>query len=191
MTSLTFCFVFQFQLGGLTVSKQLIGVANRTSGFSGVDGLVPHGSHFLDLLLRIFGVGPVGLTRKTVSNMKLVPTVLDNLYKSKGIWYEALGVYFKPLTGNVSPLFIPIECCPPLNGKIDQATAQTNGEITLGGEPAEAFHRYYMNYNTCRKAMILPSILERSHTHPSPKYPLTISTGVSTSVVSPMVPNHC
>jgi len=91
--------VDKFQLGGLTVSKQLIGAANRTSGFSGVDG--------------IFGVGPVGLTSKTVSNMKLVPTVLDNLYKSKGIWYEALGVYFKPLTGS--------------------ATAQTNGEITLGG----------------------------------------------------------
>jgi len=92
-------YVDKFQLGGLTVQKQVIGVANRTSGFSGVDG--------------IFVVGPVGLTRNTVSNMALVPTVLDNLYKSKNIWYEALGVYFKPLTGN--------------------ATKQTNGEITLGG----------------------------------------------------------
>jgi len=91
--------VDKFQLGGLTVSKQLIGAANHTSGFSGVDG--------------IFGVGPVDLTSKTVSHMNLVPTVLDNLYKSKGIWYEALGVYFKPLTGG--------------------DTVQTNGEITLGG----------------------------------------------------------
>jgi hypothetical protein len=66
--------------------------------------------------------------------MPLVPTVLDNLYKSKNIWYEVLGVYFKPLTGNVGILFISTERRPPLNGKIIQATHQTNGEITLGGE---------------------------------------------------------
>lgn len=106
----------QFQLGGLTVQKQVIGVANKTSGFSGVDGsaafhyslFIP--SHPADRRYRIFGVGPVGLTRNTVSKTTLVPTVLDNLYKSKNIWYEALGVYFKPLTGNVSVLFITTEC---------------------------------------------------------------------------------
>lgn len=53
-------------LGGLAVVKQSIGVASKTAGFSRVDG--------------ILGVGPVDLTRGTVTDTNLVPTVLNNLY---------------------------------------------------------------------------------------------------------------
>lgn len=68
-------------------------------GFNGVDG--------------IFGLGPVGLTRNTVSNAATVPTFLDNLYKQGSIPSEVLGVYFKSETGS--------------------DTNDNNGELTLGG----------------------------------------------------------
>jgi len=71
---------------GLTVTKQSIGVASTSTGFTGVDG--------------IFGVGPVDLTESTVSNTNTVPTFLDNLYSQGSISTEALGVYFSPESGS-------------------------------------------------------------------------------------------
>ena len=51
---------------GLVIPKQSIGVASRSQGFSGVDG--------------ILGIGPVDLTEGTVSGVSIVPTVTDNLF---------------------------------------------------------------------------------------------------------------
>jgi hypothetical protein len=51
---------------GLVIPKQSIGVASRSSGFSGVDG--------------ILGIGPVDLTEGTVASTNTVPTVTDNLF---------------------------------------------------------------------------------------------------------------
>lgn len=70
---------------GLTVNKQSIGAASRSTGFQGVDGIV--------------GFGPVGLTRGTVSNANTVPTFMDNLYSQGSISTEVLGVYFAPIAG--------------------------------------------------------------------------------------------
>jgi len=72
--------------GGLTVSKQSIGVARTATGFDGVDG--------------IFGVGPVDLTQGTVSGVSSVPTFLDNLLSQGSISTEVLGVYFAPESGS-------------------------------------------------------------------------------------------
>jgi len=71
---------------GFTVASQSIGVASRSTGFSGVDG--------------IFGVGPVDLTSGTVSGTSSVPTFLDNLYSQGQISTEVLGVYFAPPSGS-------------------------------------------------------------------------------------------
>nr|POE59383.1 polyporopepsin [Quercus suber] len=71
---------------GLSVASQSIGAATRSSGFSGVDG--------------ILGVGPVGLTQGTVSNANTVPTFLDNLYSQGSISTEVLGVSFRPESGS-------------------------------------------------------------------------------------------
>lgn len=85
--------------GGLTVTGQSIGSASRSTGFSGVDGII--------------GFGPVDLTQGTVSNANTVPTFTDNLLSQGLISTEVLGVSFQPITGS--------------------ATADTNGELTLGG----------------------------------------------------------
>jgi hypothetical protein len=50
----------------LVISKQSIGVASKSTGFSGVDG--------------ILGIGPSVLTQGTVSGGSTIPTVTDNLY---------------------------------------------------------------------------------------------------------------
>ena len=72
---------------GLVIKKQSIGVANSSTGFSeGIDG--------------ILGVGPVDLTNGTVSDMKTIPTVSDNLFKQRKISEEVLGVYFVPSSEN-------------------------------------------------------------------------------------------
>lgn len=86
-------------LGGLTVSKQSFGGASSASGFNGVDG--------------ILGLGPVGLTKNTVSNTNLVPTFLDNLYSQGSIATEVIGVSFRPESGSDND--------------------DVNGELTLGG----------------------------------------------------------
>ncbi|MCJ1312468.1 hypothetical protein MMC25_006142 [Agyrium rufum] len=72
--------------GGLTVTTQSIGAATRSTGFTGVDG--------------ILGVGPVDLTQGTVANTATVPTFLDNLYRQGSISTEVLGVSFRPESGS-------------------------------------------------------------------------------------------
>lgn len=64
------------------VHDQSIGVARWTDGIDGFDG--------------ILGLGPVDLTRGTVSNAFEVPTVPDNLYTQRTISQEVLGVFFAP-----------------------------------------------------------------------------------------------
>jgi hypothetical protein len=69
---------------GLTITKQSIGVASRSTGFSGVDG--------------ILGIGPLALTEGTLTNepTTTIPTVTMNLY-SQGIISEVVvGVSFEP-----------------------------------------------------------------------------------------------
>jgi hypothetical protein len=61
----------------------------------------------------IIGFGPVDLTQGTVSNANTVPTFMDNLYSQGSISNEVLGVSFRPESGS--------------------DTADTNGELTLGG----------------------------------------------------------
>ncbi|OJA21136.1 hypothetical protein AZE42_04353, partial [Rhizopogon vesiculosus] len=69
-------------LGSLEVTRQSIGVASKAEGFRGVDG--------------VLGIGPVNLTKGTVSNTDTVPTVMYNLFNQGFIDSEVLGVYFIP-----------------------------------------------------------------------------------------------
>ncbi|KAG2121621.1 acid protease [Suillus clintonianus] len=71
-------------LGSLSISNQSIGVANKYKGFEGVDG--------------VLGIGPVNLTKGTVSNTDTVPTIMDNLFSQDSIDSEILGVYFVPVS---------------------------------------------------------------------------------------------
>lgn len=72
--------------GGLTVTGQSIGSATRSTGFTGVDGII--------------GFGPVDLTQGTVSNANTVPTFTDNLLSQGLISTEVLGVSFQPISGS-------------------------------------------------------------------------------------------
>ncbi|KAG1737825.1 acid protease [Suillus paluster] len=69
-------------LGPLSIAQQSIGVASKSAGFQGVDG--------------VLGIGPVGLTKGTVSNMDTVPTITHNLFTQESTSSEILGVYFVP-----------------------------------------------------------------------------------------------
>ncbi|KAJ7354266.1 family A1 protease [Mycena albidolilacea] len=71
---------------GLVIPKQSIGVASRSSGFSGIDG--------------ILGLGPVGLTAGTLSPdpASLIPTVMDNLVSQGTITNNIFGISFQPTT---------------------------------------------------------------------------------------------
>jgi len=71
---------------GLTVTAQSIGVASRSSGFSGVDG--------------ILGIGPTDLTEDTVSGVSTVPTVTDNLASQGVISPEVVGISYNPTTSD-------------------------------------------------------------------------------------------
>ena len=73
---------------GLVIEKQSIGVADNSTGFPSVDG--------------ILGVGPVDLTDGTVSNTGTVPTVLDSLYAQGTISEEVLGIYYVPASAPIS-----------------------------------------------------------------------------------------
>ncbi|TFL03666.1 acid protease [Pterulicium gracile] len=86
----------------LTIPDQSIGVANKSKGFNGFDG--------------ILGIGPVGLTRGTLqpNRSEFVPTVTDNLFKSKKINYNSVAVSFVPTIG------------------LDEE-GQASGELTWGG----------------------------------------------------------
>ncbi|EIN13874.1 aspartic peptidase A1 [Punctularia strigosozonata HHB-11173 SS5] len=69
---------------GLVIPSQSIGVATRSTGFEGVDG--------------ILGVGPVDLTEDTLSpgTTTTIPTVTDNLFNQGTITARELGVFFAP-----------------------------------------------------------------------------------------------
>ncbi|KAJ7786608.1 aspartic peptidase A1 [Mycena metata] len=71
---------------GLVIAKQSIGVASKSSGFSGVDG--------------ILGIGPVDLTEGTLtkSTSTLIPTVTDNLFGQGTITNDLIGISFEPTT---------------------------------------------------------------------------------------------
>jgi pepsin A len=71
-------------LSPLSISNQSIGVADKYQGFQGVDG--------------VLGVGPMSLTKGTVSNTDTVPTIMDNLSSQKFPYSEILGVYFVPVS---------------------------------------------------------------------------------------------
>ncbi|KAG2368815.1 hypothetical protein BDR07DRAFT_1477728 [Suillus spraguei] len=70
---------------GLTITKQSIGVASDSEGFSsGIDG--------------ILGIGPVDLTEGTLTNLPetTIPTVTDHLYKQGTIPHDVVSVFFEP-----------------------------------------------------------------------------------------------
>ncbi|KAG2044363.1 aspartic peptidase domain-containing protein [Suillus americanus] len=71
---------------GLTITKQSIGVASTSAGFTGVDG--------------ILGIGPVGLTAGTLtkSPAKTIPTVTDSLHSQGTISQKVVSVLFGPTT---------------------------------------------------------------------------------------------
>ncbi|KAL1939463.1 hypothetical protein VTO73DRAFT_10019 [Trametes versicolor] len=69
---------------GLTITGQSIGVASRSDGFDGVDG--------------ILGIGPVDLTVATLSpdTRSTIPTVTDNLFSQGRITENLVAVSFEP-----------------------------------------------------------------------------------------------
>ncbi|KAF8808106.1 aspartic protease [Phlegmacium glaucopus] len=71
---------------GLVIPKQSIGVASRSTGFAGVDGII--------------GIGPVDLTLDTLSpdTTATIPTVTDNLFAAGTITANEIGVSFEPIT---------------------------------------------------------------------------------------------
>ncbi|KAF8204086.1 aspartic protease [Pholiota molesta] len=71
---------------GLVITKQSIGVASTSSGFSGVDG--------------ILGIGPLDLTQGTLSpaTTTTIPTVTDNLFSAGAITAHSIGISFEPTT---------------------------------------------------------------------------------------------
>ncbi|KAF9316541.1 hypothetical protein BG003_001844 [Podila horticola] len=80
-------YIDQVTLGsGLVLPKQSIGVASKSTGFSGVDG--------------ILGLGPVDLTKGTLSpdTGSTIPTVIDNLFSEGTIPAHLYSVSFEPIT---------------------------------------------------------------------------------------------
>ncbi|KAG2044365.1 aspartic peptidase domain-containing protein [Suillus americanus] len=69
---------------GLTITKQSIGVASYTVGFTGADG--------------ILGIGPADLTAGTLTNSPAatIPTVTDNLHSQGTISQNVVSVLFEP-----------------------------------------------------------------------------------------------
>ncbi|PFH52246.1 hypothetical protein AMATHDRAFT_46374 [Amanita thiersii Skay4041] len=69
---------------GLVIPQQSIGVASRSSGFDGFDG--------------ILGIGPVDLTLGTLSPDRntLIPTVTDNAFSRGVITANEIGISFEP-----------------------------------------------------------------------------------------------
>ncbi|KIK55675.1 hypothetical protein GYMLUDRAFT_263999 [Collybiopsis luxurians FD-317 M1] len=66
----------------LVVEEQSIGVASRSSGFEGVDG--------------ILGLGPDDLTEGTVNGQAIVHTVTDNLFLQGTIAQNLVSISFQP-----------------------------------------------------------------------------------------------
>ncbi|TFY81525.1 hypothetical protein EWM64_g2487 [Hericium alpestre] len=71
---------------GLVIPKQSIGVASRSEGFDGFDG--------------ILGIGPTDLTEGTLSpdTRSSIPTVTDNLFSQGTISSNLVAVSFEPTT---------------------------------------------------------------------------------------------
>ncbi|KAI1796356.1 acid protease [Ganoderma leucocontextum] len=91
-------------LGPLTVQNQGVAIANQTTGFpGGVDG--------------ILGIGPAGLSRGTVSDFQLVPTVFDNAFEQDQMTAEVVGFAFAPASQVSTP----------------------NGLLTFGGTDSSQF----------------------------------------------------
>ncbi|GLB35829.1 putative peptidase A1 [Lyophyllum shimeji] len=90
---------------GLVIPNQSIGVATTSSGFQGTDG--------------ILGIGPVDLTRGTLSpaTNTLIPTVTDNAFSQGTISANEIGISFNPTT----------------------STEIMNGELTWGGTDSSKF----------------------------------------------------
>jgi len=74
---------------GVVITKQSIGVALHSGGFTGVDG--------------ILGIGPVDLTLNTLLNEPTtsIPTVTDNLYHQGTISENIVSISFEPTTSLV------------------------------------------------------------------------------------------
>jgi hypothetical protein len=74
----------------LVIKHQSIGVASKSTGFQGIDGII--------------GVGPTDLTKGTLTDPldKLldteIPTVTDNLFDQRTIRDYTLGIFFAPTT---------------------------------------------------------------------------------------------
>ncbi|KAF8808125.1 family A1 protease [Phlegmacium glaucopus] len=73
---------------GLVILKQSIGVAARSTGFTGVDGII--------------GIGPLDLTLDTLSpaTTSTIPTVTDNLFSQGTITAHEVSVSFEPITSS-------------------------------------------------------------------------------------------
>ncbi|KAG0707572.1 aspartic peptidase domain-containing protein [Suillus ampliporus] len=73
-------------LGGLTITAQSIGVASKSTGFTGVDG--------------ILGIGPLDLTEGTLTDEQTttIPTVTQDLHTQGKISDIVVGVSFEPTT---------------------------------------------------------------------------------------------
>jgi cathepsin E len=71
---------------GLVVSTQIIGVANSSTGFNGVDG--------------VLGLGPTDLTIGILSpdTKSAIPTVTDNLFAAGAINNNDVSLSFEPIT---------------------------------------------------------------------------------------------
>ncbi|KAJ8457168.1 hypothetical protein ONZ45_g18421 [Pleurotus djamor] len=69
---------------GLNISQQSIGVANKSSGFRDIDG--------------ILGIGPAGLTVGTLrpNALRSIPTVTDNLFAAGTISQNLIGISYNP-----------------------------------------------------------------------------------------------
>ncbi|KAG6842467.1 hypothetical protein C0991_007597 [Blastosporella zonata] len=72
--------------GVLVIPGQSIGVASRSTGFAGTDGII--------------GIGPVDLTLGTLSpaTNTLIPTVTDNAFSKGIISSNLIGISFEPTT---------------------------------------------------------------------------------------------
>ncbi|KAK2464677.1 hypothetical protein APHAL10511_003253 [Amanita phalloides] len=70
------------------VTQQSIGVASTSNGFTGYDG--------------ILGIGPVGLTKGTLSphSSATISTVTDNAYSQRKISSNFIGISFRPTTSS-------------------------------------------------------------------------------------------
>ncbi|KAJ3541124.1 hypothetical protein NM688_g6129 [Phlebia brevispora] len=77
-------------IGSLVITGQSIGVASRSSGFDGVDG--------------ILGIGPLDLTQGTLSpaTESTIPTVTENAFTQGFIPSEVVAVSFEPTTSEES-----------------------------------------------------------------------------------------